>query len=201
MNIETLRDRPEHSDALSSTDQGCPVDTRGHGMKRITFILSVLMALLPPAAVAQLSPPIAGGIPSGSGPGVHSPDSPFAPLPQRADVVAWSVLTTVKTRPEKNRLLPVFPAPVMALHQKNQRIQGFMMPLEPGEKQTHFLLSSVPMTCGFCVPGGPESMVEVKTKTPVKYSMEPVVVEGRFLVLADDPYGLYYRVTDAVAVK
>ena len=170
-------------------------------MKRITFVVSVLMALMASAALAQLSPPIAGGIPSGSGPGVHSPDSPFAPLPQRADVVAWSVLTAVKTRPEKNRLLPVFPAPVMALHQKSQRIQGFMMPLEPGEKQTHFLLSSVPMTCGFCVPGGPESMVEVKTKTPVKYSMEPVVVEGRFLVLADDPYGLYYRMTDAVGVK
>ena len=44
-------------------------------------------------------------------------------------------------------------------------------------------------------------MVEVKTKVPVAYSMEPVVVEGKFLVLLDDPYGLYYRVTDAVSVK
>jgi hypothetical protein len=90
---------------------------------------------------------------------------------------------------------------VQALNDKPQRIQGFMMPLEPGERQRHFLLSSVPMTCSFCVPGGPESMVEVKTRTPVKYSLEPVVVEGKFAVLADDPYGLYYRITDAVAVK
>ena len=89
----------------------------------------------------------------------------------------------------------------MALNQKTQRIQGFMMPLDPGEKQKHFLLSSVPLTCAFCLPGGPESMVEVKTKTPVKYSMEPVVVEGRFLVLNDDSYGLYYRITDATSVK
>jgi hypothetical protein len=44
-------------------------------------------------------------------------------------------------------------------------------------------------------------MVEVKTKTPVKYTLEPVVVEGRFSVLADDSYGLYYRMTEAVAVK
>jgi hypothetical protein len=95
----------------------------------------------------------------------------------------------------------VFTASQMALNQKNQRIQGFMMPLEPGEKQKHFLLTSVPMSCSFCTPGGPESMVEVKTKTPVKYTLEPVVVEGRFLVLADDSYGLYYRVTDAVGVK
>jgi hypothetical protein len=76
-----------------------------------------------------------------------------------------------------------------------------MMPLDAGEKQTHFLLSSVPLTCSFCVPGGPESMVEVKTKTPVKYSLEVVVVEGKFAVLKDDPYGLFYRITDAVAVK
>jgi len=44
-------------------------------------------------------------------------------------------------------------------------------------------------------------MVEVRTRTPVKATLEPVVVEGRFLVLADDPYGLYYRMTDAVSIK
>jgi uncharacterized protein len=59
----------------------------------------------------------------------------------------------------------------------------------------------VPLTCAFCVPGGPESMVEVKTKKPVRYSMDVVVVEGQFAVLNDDPLGLYYRMTDAVAVK
>lgn len=111
------------------------------------------------------------------------------------------MLTDVKTKVEKNRILPIFPAAVLALNQKTQRVQGFMMPLDPGEKQKHFLLSSVPLTCAFCVPGGPESMVEVRTKAPVKYSMEPVVVEGRFAVLKDDPYGLYYRISDATPVK
>jgi hypothetical protein len=154
-------------------------------------------------ALAQLNSPMPGlpGLPSGTGAGVHGANSPFAPLKERADVLPWSVLTTVKTKNEKNRLLPVFPADVQALNKKTQRIQGFMMPLEPGEKQKHFLVSSVPLTCSFCMPGGPESMVEVKTKTPVKYSMEAVVVEGQFAVLNDDPYGLYYRMTDAVAVK
>jgi uncharacterized protein len=141
------------------------------------------------------------GVPQGQGAGVHSPNSPFAPLPKRDDVVAWSVLTAISTKTEKNKILPVFGAQQLALHQKTQKIQGFMMPLEPGDRQRHFLLTSVPLTCSFCLPGGPESMIEVRTKTPVKYSLEPVVVEGRFLVLNDDPYGLYYRITDAVAVK
>lgn len=142
-----------------------------------------------------------GGIPMGTGAGVHSPNSPIAPLHERADVLPWSVLTATKTKVEKNKVLPVFSSGVQALHQKSQRIQGFMLPLEAGERQKHFLLSSVPLTCSFCLPGGPESMVEVKTKAPVKYSQEVVVVEGQFAVLKDDPYGIFYRLTQAVEVK
>jgi len=167
-------------------------------MKRSWILTSLLAFGLPLAASAQLSPPIAG---AGTGAGVHSPNSPIAPLVERADVLPWSMLTEVKTKSVKNRLLPVFTPQVQALNDKPQRIQGFMMPLEPGERQRHFLLSSVPMSCSFCTPGGPESMVEVKARTPVKYTLEPVVIEGRFAVLADDPYGLYYRVSDAVGVK
>jgi len=171
-------------------------------MKRLAFLVTLALGALPLATLAQLSSPLgAAGIPMGTGAGVHGANSPFAPLPERADVLPWSVLTAVKTKVEKNRILPVFSTSIQALGQKSQRIQGFMMPLDPGEKQKHFLLSSVPLTCAFCVPGGPESMVEVKTKTPVKYSMEAVVVQGQFAVLNDDPYGLYYRITDAVAVK
>ena len=167
-------------------------------MKHSWILTSLLAFGLPLAAFAQLSPPIAG---AGTGAGIHSPNSPIAPLVERADVLPWSMLTEVKTKSVKNRLLPVFTPQVQALNDKPQRIQGFMMPLEPGERQRHFLLSSVPMSCSFCTPGGPESIVEVKARTPVKYTLEPVVIEGRFAVLADDPYGLYYRVSDAVGVK
>ncbi len=152
-------------------------------------------------ATAQLSSPIAGGVPAGKGAGVHSPNSPFKPLPERTDVLPWAMLTDVKTKVNKGSIVPVFNASQMALHQRHQRVQGFMMPLDPGEKQKHFLLSNVPLNCGFCTPGGPESMIEIKSKTPIKYSMEPVVVEGPFQVLLNDPLGVYYRMTDAVAVK
>ncbi len=156
------------------------------------------------APAAAATPPVQTNgfdLPMGSGPGMHSPNSPFAPLKERSDIVPWSVLTGVKTRNDKNRLLPAFGASQLTLHQKIQRVQGFMVPLDANEKQTHFLLTSVPLTCAFCIPGGPESMIEVKAKTPVKYSLEPVIVEGRFNVLPDDQYGLYYRVVDAVGVN
>lgn len=172
----------------------------------LTLTLSLAMAFglnLANAQTTQLSSPIAGatGVPTGAGAGVHSPSSPFKPLQERADVLPWSILTDIKTKNIKGNIVPVFNAAQMALNKRTQRVQGFMMPLETGEKQTHFLLSSVPMNCGFCTPGGPESMIEIKSKTPVKYSMEPVVVEGNFQVLVNDPFGVYYRIADATPVK
>jgi uncharacterized protein len=158
-----------------------------------------LSSPLPPGAAAS-PPPVAPHV-QGQGAGVHSPQSPIAPLPKRSDVVAWSTLTDITTKVEKKRIVPVYPDAVNALNQKTLRLQGFMMPLEPGENQRHFLLASVPLTCSFCSPGGPESMVEVRTSKPVKYKLEAVVVEGKFHVLQNDKYGLYYRITEAVGVE
>lgn len=164
-------------------------------MKSAILVLAATLAA--GAAWAQGAAPL----PQGTGAGVHSPNSPVPPLPQRSDVVSWSLLTAVTTKVDKTKLVPVFTKEQLALNQKPQRVQGFMMPLEPGEKQSHFLLSAVPLTCSFCTPGGPESMVEVKTREPVKYTQEPVVVEGKFATLVNDEYGLYYRITDAAPVK
>lgn len=142
----------------------------------------------------------AGGLPLGQGPGYHSPQSPIKPLPQRSDVLAWALLTDVRLKDGPKGPRPLFNAQQLALNGQVQRVQGFMMPLEPGARQKHFLLTSVPLTCAFCVPGGPESMVEVYTAQRIEYTQEPVVVEGRLSVLADDPYGLYYRIQDGKAV-
>ena len=92
---------------------------------------------------------------------------------------------------------PIFPDEIRALNNKTVKVLGFMMPLEPGDKQRHFLLSAVPTTCASCLPAGPAGLVEVKAQTPVRYSIDPVVVEGQLAVLDEDPYGLFYRISDA----
>lgn len=153
-------------------------------------------------AQAQLSAPLSDdALKKGSGAGYHSPESPFKPLPQRADVVAWSTLTDIKTEVKKDSIQPIFNAQQKALENTKVRVQGFMMPLNPAGKQYYFLLTSVPLTCAFCIPGGPESMIEVRAKIPVAYSLEPVVVEGKLELLLDNEYGLYYRLVDAQGVK
>ena len=75
-----------------------------------------------------------------------------------------------------------------------------MIPLEVGAAQKHFLIAAVPAECQFCLPAGPEAMVEVVAKTPVRFGLEPIVVSGRFAVLKNEAGGLLYRLSDAVPV-
>jgi hypothetical protein len=134
-------------------------------------------------------------LPPGADPGL------FKPLPERKDVVSWRMLAQVELVRVKDRFLPQFSSGVSALDKKDVKLQGFMMPLEMGEKQSHFILSAMPQSCMFCMPGGPEQLVEVRSKTPVKYTFDPVVLSGRLAVLKDDPSGVYYRLTEAIPVK
>jgi hypothetical protein len=125
----------------------------------------------------------------------------FRPLTERTDVVSWKLLAQVELVKLKDRYVPQFSSGVAALDKKEVKVQGFMMPLEMGDKQTHFILSAMPQSCPFCMAGGPESLVEVKSKKPVTYGFEAIVLTGKLEVLKDDPTGVFYRLTDAVQAK
>lgn len=154
---------------------------------KITIVLAGLLIALPALAQHQVPPGV-------------DPNQ-FRPLPDRNDVLSWKVLSQVELIKQKDRYVPQFAASVTALDKKEVKVQGFMMPLQMGDKQSHFVLTAMPQTCSFCLPGGPESMVEVKSKVPVKYTFEPVVLSGRLAILKDDPTGVFYRLTDAVPAK
>ena len=129
------------------------------------------------------------------------PPSFFAPLTDLPGVVSWKLLgqaTTVKAK--KGRMVPHYTPAISALDNTEVKVQGFMMPLEPGQKQKHFLLTVTSASCPFCLPAGPEGVVEIRSRTPVKFSYAPFIVQGRLKVLASDPMGLYYRMTDAAVV-
>ena len=155
-------------------------------MKKL--LLALLLAFAVPAIAQHQVPP-----------GVDP--NQFKPLPERKDVLSWKTLSQVELVKQKDRYVPQFAKDVSALDQKEVKLQGFMMPLEVGDKQSHFVLTAMPQSCAFCLPGGPESMVEVKSKTPLKYTFDAVVVTGKLTVLKDDPTGIFYRLTEAVPTK
>lgn len=126
-------------------------------------------------------------------PAVHA-DSP-------GDVVSWKTFAQVRMTRAADRIVPEFPDSVAALDQKEVKVQGFMLPLDVGERHVLFILSAVPPTCSFCLPAGPEAVVEVRAKRGVAYTDKPVTVSGKLSVLKSDPTGIFYRLTDAAPSK
>jgi len=168
-------------------------------MKRTVLALVAALAAAPALAFSQGPADKSGHVPLSGAPAV-APDA-LKPLPEITGVVSWKTLGQVELVKVKDRVVPQFSDGVLKMNATEVKLQGFMMPLEMGDKQKHFVLTAMPQTCSFCLPGGPESLVEVRTKTPVKYTFEPVVLSGKLAVLKDDANGLFYRLTDAVQVS
>lgn len=156
-------------------------------------LAAAMLLLLVAGPAAPQSPGIGGK------PGMQLPIDPqlLNDLPEIKGIVSWKLLGQVKTAQVGQRFVPEFNAEIRKLDQQDVKLQGYMMPIAAGEKHNHFLLTMRPADCPFCLSVGPEYIVEIKAKTPIKHTYEPVVVAGRLNVLRDDPYGLYYRLTDA----
>jgi hypothetical protein len=163
----------------------------------MNIVLSSLVAatLIASASAAfALNPNVApGGLPSAS-------DYSTQVLPELQGVVSWKTLADVQPVQREGKATAQFGKPVQALDSKVIQVQGFMMPLDASERQSHFLVSAVPPSCPFCMPAGPEAIVEVHAKKPVAFSLKPVVVSGRFGLVKNDPAGMLYRMTEAELV-
>ncbi|MDX2218372.1 MAG: DUF3299 domain-containing protein [Burkholderiales bacterium] len=144
-----------------------------------TFLTSTVLAQLPPP-------------PKQTGPVVVDP----AP----AGTIPWPLLQQAKTIQLPNKKFgPQFTKEIKELDKQEVKLYGFMMPLDQSEKQKRFLLAAWPPHCNFCMPGGPESLIEVLATEPIKFSYEPIVLSGKMHVLENDI--VYYRLTDAKSVK
>jgi hypothetical protein len=121
-------------------------------------------------------------------------------LPEVQGVVSWTTLSQVEPTKQGDKMVPKFSDEVLKLDSRAVRVQGFIMPLDMGDEQHHFLLSAVPPSCPFCMPAGPDSIVEVVAKKTVAYGYEPIIVSGKFAVLKNDPGGVLYRLIEAELV-
>lgn len=125
----------------------------------------------------------------------------FALVPVAAsgqDAVTWETLAQVKLSKQGATFVPAFEAPVQALAGKTITLSGFMLPLDQASEQSNFILSANPVAnCFFCMPGGPETLVEVRASSGLAFSYDPIEITGRLELLDDDPMGMYYRLVDA----
>ena len=156
-------------------------------MKGITRTLVFAAALAALPALAQAPKP-----------GLQVPGGGTAAQP--AGTIPWELLQQAKTvQKGEKKFGPEVTREIKQLDRQQVKLYGFMMPLDQSAKQKRFLLASFPPHCAFCMPGGPESLVEVIADKPVEFTYEPIVVAGRLAVLDDDI--VYYRLTGATAVQ
>ena len=127
----------------------------------------------------------------------QAPDAPAAAL-------TWDELMNLEVTVENPAPLQTvfhvsYPDSLRARDGMVVRIRGFMYPLEAGETHTYFLLSALPPSCPFCLPASARGLVEVTCDEGVRYTLEPVLLEGRFELMEEDGLGtgLHYRLNNA----
>ena len=120
----------------------------------------------------------------------------------------WKTLSKITFKKEYDEIMgfkvdkPVFSKEVIALEGKVIEIKGYIIPVEGYKSHKEFVFSAFPYNmCFFCGGAGPETVMEVMSKEPVKYSAEAVTLRGKLETNSDDINRLIYTLTDAVLVK
>jgi hypothetical protein len=120
-------------------------------------------------------------------------------LPEIEDAVSWDLLITSTLGYDErfDELRPMFPPEVRALAGTQVKIVGFNIPLDSSGRR--ILLSLISPSCPFCLPGGPETVVEVEAVESIGMQLEPIILEGTFELIGDGVWtGRYfYRLTGA----
>ncbi|WP_420428379.1 Ig-like domain-containing protein [Algiphilus sp.] len=117
-------------------------------------------------------------------------------------ITAWETLLSSQVRYREDYTLDVrYSEPARALDGAQITLVGFMLPLEPSDRQSHFLLVSTPPSCFFHVPGGPAGAVEVHADTAIAVRWDPIVLAGTFQLIDDPEAGLIYRLEHAQLKK
>ena len=130
------------------------------------------------------------------------PAKPPADAASAGAVVPWTRLQKVRLIEDNNKTQPEFDPSVASLDGQEVTIEGFIMPLDQGEKQKHFLISPYPQTCPFCSPFGPEGLIEVVCREAIPLTFKAITLKGRFGLLRNyDETGLFYRLNDASPVN
>lgn len=114
----------------------------------------------------------------------------------------WATLFGVKYGDWKVNFKPVYNEKIKALDGQKIIIKGFLIPLEEKSKHSFFLLSAFPFdACFYCGKAGPESVIEVTVKKPLKPTQKSITITGTLKLNFDDPDHLFYLMNDGELVE
>ncbi len=120
----------------------------------------------------------------------------------------WKTLSKISFTKTYDELLgfkvdvPVFASEVKKLDGKEITLRGYIIPVEGYRSHSEFIFSAFPYNmCFFCGGAGPETVMEVKSLTPVKYTTEPITLKGILHLNDSDVNRLMYGLEQAKLVN
>jgi len=90
---------------------------------------------------------------------------------------------------------PRFPQQVRALHGKRIKVSGYMLPLQNGARQSHFVLLAYPPDCPFHLNPAPDQFIEIRVSQPVSVREGVRTFEGTLMLGGEDEGGVFYTMT------
>lgn len=121
---------------------------------------------------------------------------------------AWKSLGKVSYKKEYDELMgfkvdkPVFSDDIKSMEGKTITLKGYIIPVEGYKSHKEFIFSAFPYSmCFFCGGAGPETVMEVKSKEPIKYTAESITLTGILRLNDSDINRLMFRIENAVMVK
>jgi len=119
----------------------------------------------------------------------------------------WKTLSKITYRKQFDELMgfkvdvPVFSEDVKALEGKEIVVKGYIIPTEGYKSHTEFVFSAFPYNmCFFCGGAGPETVMEVEAKSPIKFTAEAVSIRGILELNDDDINRLIYILKEVEAL-
>lgn len=120
----------------------------------------------------------------------------------------WTTLGKVTFKKQYDEMLgfkvdvPVFGEEVRALNGKMVEIKGYIIPVEGYKNQKEFVFSAFPYSmCFFCGGAGPETVMEVYSKEPIKYTAEAIIIRGKLELNDSDVNRLMYILNSAELIR
>lgn len=96
-------------------------------------------------------------------------------MSQNWDIIGGVDIKTV----QNNQTVAKFSPEIKKFANKSFELEGYLVPIKDGMKQTKFMLSTLPINqCFYCGQNGIPIMVLVELTAPVKFTYQPITVRG-----------------------
>lgn len=92
----------------------------------------------------------------------------------------WDIIGSVDFKIVKDsEMFAVYNDKIKKLANKSFELEGYIVPIKDGMKQTKFMLSTLPINqCFYCGKNGVPVMVLVEMTEPIKFTYNTIVVKG-----------------------